>query len=53
MFSSGSTLIWVLGAAVVIGGVALVVSGGSNGHPGTISTCAPGQTSCSSSSSGT
>jgi hypothetical protein len=53
MFSSASTLVWVLGAAVVVGGVALVVSNGSNGHPGTVSTCAPGQTSCSSSSSGT
>lgn len=52
IFSSDSTLFWILGAAVVIGGVALVVSGNSNGHPGTISTCSPGAT-CSPSSSGT
>lgn len=54
MFSSDSTLVWVLGAAVVIGGLAVVLSGNGNGHPGTTSTCAsPAGGGCSSSSSGT
>ena len=46
-FVNNDTLLWVLGAAVVIGGIALVASGG-NGHVGVVSTCTPtaGGASC-------